>query len=135
MTLELKGNNSGVLCWQNLTLLFTILSRVSFSVNVCFHQDLNYNVVGWIDWNLCLDATGGPNWAKNFVDSPIIVFPEIDEFIKQPMFYAMGHFSKFIPRGSQRIKVVEHKSIFQSSVDNVAFLTPRNTVTVVLYNR
>ncbi|RVE40276.1 hypothetical protein evm_015074 [Chilo suppressalis] len=97
-------------------------------------QDLNYNVVGWIDWNLCLNVQGGPNWVENFVDSPIIVFPENKEFVKQPMFYALGHFSKFLPRGSQRIKVNQRTPPRSSPVDNVAFLTPRNTVVVVLYN-
>lgn len=97
--------------------------------------DLNHNVVGWIDWNLCLDVNGGPNWAKNFVDSPIIVFPENGEFVKQPMFYAIGHFSKFIPRGSVRIKVHERKRIFSKSIENVAFLTPHGTIVAVLYNR
>jgi glucosylceramidase len=27
--------------------------------------------VGWIDWNLCLDQRGGPNWINNYVDSPV----------------------------------------------------------------
>ncbi|KOB64974.1 Glucosylceramidase, partial [Operophtera brumata] len=67
-------------------------------------QDLNNFVVGWIDWNLCLDPTGGPNWADNFVDAPILVYGDRDEFIKQPMYYAMGHFAKFIQRGSRRIR-------------------------------
>lgn len=49
-------------------------------------------MVGWTDWNLCLDVNGGPNWVENFVDSPIIVNATLDEFYKQPMFYAMGHF-------------------------------------------
>lgn len=47
---------------------------------------------GWVDWNLALDQGGGPNWAKNFVDSPIIVNADDDEFYKQPMFYHIGHF-------------------------------------------
>ncbi|VVC91735.1 unnamed protein product [Leptidea sinapis] len=80
----------------------------------------------WIDWNLCLDEKGGPNWAYNFVDAPILVFPENDEFIKQPMFYAMGHFSKFIPRGSQRI-TVSARSI--ARISNVAFITPQGNIT------
>jgi len=51
-------------------------------------QDLNHWVSGWTDWNLALDEQGGPNWANNFVDSPIIVSRVTDEFYKQPMFYA-----------------------------------------------
>uniref|UniRef100_A0AAV2MCJ2 Glucosylceramidase n=1 Tax=Knipowitschia caucasica TaxID=637954 RepID=A0AAV2MCJ2_KNICA len=56
------------------------------------HKDLNHYVVGWTDWNLALDNTGGPNWVKNFVDSPIIVDAQNDIFYKQPSFYAMAHF-------------------------------------------
>uniref|UniRef100_A0A8R1DR70 Glucosylceramidase n=1 Tax=Caenorhabditis japonica TaxID=281687 RepID=A0A8R1DR70_CAEJA len=65
--------------------------------------DLNHYVTGWTDWNLCLDETGGPNWAYNVVDAPIIVNRTAQEFYKQPMFYAMGHFSKFLPRDSTRV--------------------------------
>ena len=56
------------------------------------HQDLNHWVTGWLDWNLALDMNGGPNWANNQVDSPIIVDAERDLFYKQPMFYHLGHF-------------------------------------------
>lgn len=55
-------------------------------------QDLNNYVTGWTDWNLALDMTGGPNWVKNFVDSPIIVDQSKDVFYKQPTFYSMAHF-------------------------------------------
>lgn len=35
-------------------------------------DDLNHWVTGWIDWNLVLDETGGPNYVNNFVDAAII---------------------------------------------------------------
>lgn len=63
-------------------------------------EDLNNWVTGWTDWNLALDMQGGPNWAENFVDAPIIVNRLKDEFYRQPMFYVLGHFSKFIPPDS-----------------------------------
>lgn len=56
-----------------------------------------------MDWNIALDQTGGPNWIDNYVDSPIIVNKEKDEFYKQPMFYIIGHFSKFLTNDSQII--------------------------------
>ncbi|VVC90447.1 unnamed protein product [Leptidea sinapis] len=93
-------------------------------------KDLNHNIVGWIDWNLCLDSRGGPNWAKNFVDSPIIVFADKQEFYKQPMYYALGHITKFVPKQSYRIAVETSKT----SVKSVAFVTPRNTTVIVMYN-
>lgn len=89
-------------------------------------------MVGWIDWNLCLSPTGGPNWANNFVDAPILVYGDDDEFIKQPMFYAMGHFSKFIPRGSQRIRI-RRRSII--TVENLAVIKTNNNIVIVLQNR
>ncbi|KAL4709324.1 hypothetical protein ACJJTC_007056 [Scirpophaga incertulas] len=95
-------------------------------------EDLNNFVVGWIDWNLCLDPEGGPNWADNFVDAAILVYAEKDEFIKQPMYYAMGHFSKFIPRGSRRV-AVRRRSIM--TLENLAVLNPRGNIVMVIQNR
>lgn len=66
--------------------------------------DLNNFVSGWTDWNMCLDEQGGPSWVGNFVDSPIIVNATADEFYKQPMFYAMGHFSKFFKADALRVQ-------------------------------
>ncbi|KAF2362207.1 Glycosyl hydrolase family 30 beta sandwich domain, partial [Trinorchestia longiramus] len=57
------------------------------------------------DWNLALDTVGGPHWPGGAMDSPIIVNAEADEFYKQPMHYALAHFSKFFPRGSVRVDV------------------------------
>ena len=51
---------------------------------------MNNWVTGWVDWNLVLDEKGGPNWAGNTVDSPIIVNSTVDEFYKQPVvFYSI----------------------------------------------
>ncbi|XP_015123147.1 lysosomal acid glucosylceramidase [Diachasma alloeum] len=93
-------------------------------------EDMNHWVTGWVDWNLALDKFGGPNWVNNPVDSPIIVQPETDEFFKQPLYYSIAHFSKFLPRGSTRIALSSH-----CEIKSVAFLTPNNEVVIVLYNR
>lgn len=95
-------------------------------------QDLNNWVSGWVDWNLVLDEHGGPNWADNFVDSPIIANATANEFYKQPMYYAMGHVSKYIPEGSRRIGLQMHS---QSAVEATAFLRPDAMITVVILNR
>ena len=52
-------------------------------------------ILGWTDWNIALDMQGGPNWAGNFVDAPIIVNEAEGEFYKQPMYYALGHISRY----------------------------------------
>jgi len=98
-------------------------------------EDLNNWSTGWVDWNLALDPTGGPNWSNNFVDSPIIVNATSDEFYKQPMYYALGHYSKYIPEDSVRIHLdIEHDGssrLFSAS----AFLRPDGMRTVVILNR
>ena len=64
-------------------------------------EDFNHETNAWIDWNLVLDLQGGPNWSKNFVDAPIIVDFKENKYIRQPMFYALAHFSKFIRPGNE----------------------------------
>ncbi|XP_037509141.1 lysosomal acid glucosylceramidase-like [Rhipicephalus sanguineus] len=102
-------------------------------------EDLNHGVGGWTDWNLVLNTEGGPNWVGNYVDSPIIVNATAEEFYKQPMYYAMGHFSKFIPRGSIRIfSSMEQNDIldiFGKELEHTAFLRPDSAVVVVVLNR
>lgn len=91
-------------------------------------QDLNHHIAAWVDWNLMLDLGGGPNYASNFVDSPIVA--NETEIFKQPTFYAMGHFSRFIIPGSVRVfGKSSHKF-----VKSTAFLRPDGYMAVVLYN-
>lgn len=59
-------------------------------------EDLKRGAAGWVDWNMALDLEAGPNWADNHCDSPVIVNKEKREFYKQPMYYALGHFSRFM---------------------------------------
>ena len=93
-------------------------------------QDLQHKVSGWVDWNIALDMRGGPNWQNNFADSPIIVNADKDEFYKQPMFYAMGHFSKFVVPGSRMVEIVNQTE----GIDTVAFLRPDNSAVAIFGN-
>lgn len=52
--------------------------------------------VGWIDWNLALNMSGGPTWSNNYLDSAVLVDKQRDLYYKNPMFYALGHLSRFI---------------------------------------
>ncbi|XP_070622696.1 lysosomal acid glucosylceramidase-like [Erythrolamprus reginae] len=103
-------------------------SKYSYSILT----NLNNYVTGWTDWNLVLDMEGGPNWSKNYVDSPVIVDKEKDIFYKQPMFYHMAHFSKFLPEGTQRIEIQKSASC---SLEFSAFLRPDGSAAVVVLNR
>ena len=93
-------------------------------------QDLRHKVSGWVDWNIALDTRGGPNWQDNRADSPIIVNASADEFYKQPMYYAMGHFSKFVVPGSKMIELINKPS----DIDMLTFLRPDNSIAALLGN-
>jgi glucosylceramidase len=67
--------------------------------------DLNNWAIGWVDWNLLLDHTGGPNHLGNNCDAPIILDESEKNFFIQPMYYAIQHFSKFVVPGSKRIQL------------------------------
>ncbi|CAH1102131.1 unnamed protein product [Psylliodes chrysocephalus] len=94
-------------------------------------QDMNHWVIGWIDWNLALDLKGGPNVFKNYVDASIIVNADKDEFYKQPMYYAIGHFAKFVPRDSLRI----YSTQCGTDVSQVAFIKPDGGIVIVILNK
>ena len=91
-------------------------------------EDFNHFVAGWVDWNLVLDEFGGPGYINNFVDAAIIAAG--DEIYKQPSFYGMGHFSRFIPEGSIRIKAKSSSKFIKT----VGFLRPDGYTVIVLYN-
>jgi glucosylceramidase len=95
-------------------------------------EDLNHWVTGWTDWNLALDLQGGPNWVSNFVDSPIIVDAAKQQFYKEPMYYAMGHFSKYIVPGSVWLGTRAQKD--NPLIELAAFHRPDNSIAVVIHN-
>ncbi|CAH0481893.1 unnamed protein product [Peronospora belbahrii] len=75
------------------------------------------------------------------VDAPILVDASNGaEFYKQPIYYFLGHFSKFVPAGSQRIKLslAAHAKNAQTFLvvvplhSIVTVILPRSTNTTVL---
>lgn len=66
-------------------------------------DDLNAGVVGWIDWNLLLDERGGPNHVGNFCFAPVHHDGPSGELVFTPSFYYLGHFSKFLRPGAERV--------------------------------
>lgn len=101
-----------------------------YTYTLIFKQDFEHSASGWIDWNLVLDPTGGPNYAQNYVDAPIIVNVTSGEIYKQPMFYGIGHFSRFITEGSIRIDVNSSNSMIRS----IGFKRPDGNVVLIFYN-
>jgi glucosylceramidase len=65
-------------------------------------QDLNHWTEGWIDWNLMLDTSGGPNHVGNFCSAPLLVDTQRDALLLQSSFHYIGHFARFIHPGARR---------------------------------
>ncbi len=93
--------------------------------------DFNNWCQGYIDWNLFLDNTGGPNHVNNLCDAPIIVdiFPQ--NLIKQSSYYYVGHFSKYVRPGSYRIGLDNSNENLQA----VAFKNVDNTIALIVLNQ
>jgi glucosylceramidase len=94
-------------------------------------NDLNRWTVGWIDWNLLLDTTGGPNHVGNFCSAPILADTATGELHYQSSYYAIGHFCRFVQPGAQRILCATS----HDALEGTAFINPSGQVVVVLLNR
>ncbi len=94
---------------------------------------MNHWTSAWVDWNLFLNTLGLPKWNDNKgFSSPVYINPEAKEAYKQSTFYALGHFSKFIPPNSHRI---EHK--LEKNIDKLYVLTiqrPDNATVLIAAN-
>ncbi|RCX20559.1 glucosylceramidase [Fontibacillus phaseoli] len=92
--------------------------------------DLNNWTEGYLDWNLVLDETGGPNHVNNLCDAPIIADTVNDNVIYNSSFYYIGHFSKFIKPGAVRIGLTSETSGLQMT----AFRNTDGSIAVVIQN-
>lgn len=93
-------------------------------------NDFNAGAVGWIDWNVLLDDTGGPNHVGNFCFAPIHADRKTGDLIYTPTYYYLGHFSKFIRPGAQRVSAVSSRS----DLETTSFLNPDNSLSTVVLN-
>jgi len=94
-------------------------------------NDLNRWTVGWIDWNLLLDETGGPNHAGNLCSAPILAQRADDALLHQSSYWAMGHFARFIQPGAQRVLCAASLQALECT----ALLNPDGTLVTVVLNR
>ena len=93
--------------------------------------DFNSGAVGWTDWNILLDETGGPNHVKNFCFAPMHADTRSGKLIYTNSYYYIGHFSKFIKPGAKRII----SSPSRSHLLTTAFKNEDGTVVVVVMNQ
>ncbi len=94
-------------------------------------NDFNNGTVGWTDWNILLDETGGPNHVENFCFAPLHGDTKTGELIYTPSYYYIGHFSKFIRPNAKRISTVSSRSHLLST----SFLNESGNIVTVVMNQ
>jgi glucosylceramidase len=94
-------------------------------------NDFNCGTVGWTDWNILVDETGGPNHVSNFCFAPVVGNTKTGELIFTNAFYYIGHFSKFIRPGAKRIISSSNRDLLETT----AFQNTDGKIVVVVLNR
>ncbi|MDF1697640.1 MAG: glycoside hydrolase family 30 protein [Saprospiraceae bacterium] len=94
-------------------------------------NDFNQGTVGWTDWNLMLDQTGGPNHVGNYCFAPIHGDTEAGDLIYTPTYYYIGHFSKFIRPNAKRVSTTSSRSHLLSS----SFINEDGSLVTVVMNQ
>lgn len=94
-------------------------------------NDLNRWTEAWVDWNLILDETGGPNHVGNYCSAPIIADTQTGDIRYQSSYFYIGQFSRFIRPDARRILCAKTLDALEAT----AFLNTDGTVVVVIMNR
>jgi glucosylceramidase len=94
-------------------------------------NDFNNGMVGFTDWNILLDETGGPNHVGNFCFAPVHGDTKTGKLIYTNAYYYIGHFSKFIKPGAKRII----SSSSRSQLLTTAFRNEDGKIVVIVMNQ
>ncbi|WP_282827807.1 glycoside hydrolase family 30 protein [Pelomonas sp. V22] len=94
-------------------------------------NDLNRWTVGWIDWNLLLDETGGPNHVSNLCSAPMLADRASGRLMPQPSFDYLGHFARFIKPGAERVLCAASRQ----DLECTAAVNPDGSLALVVLNR
>ena len=129
--------------WPDKNLMFTEGCAESFNPDMYNYwglgeeygrsmiNDFNNGTVGWTDWNILLDETGGPNHVGNFCFAPVHFNTKTGEIIYTNSYYYIGHFSRFIHPGAKRII----SSASRSQLLTTAFINEDGKVAVIVMNQ
>ena len=102
----------------------------SYGIEIC--ENFNNYETALCDWNLLLDQNGGPYHCRtaktegelfeNKEDgcyAPILYNTEKNELVVTPIYYYMGHFSKYVQRGAKRVATTKHnRNLYTCGFEN-----------------
>ena len=80
--------------------MYTPVHRYARDIIVGF----NHWLQGWIDWNIVLDAQGGPNHVGNFCGAPIMIDTDTGDVYYTPVYHVLAQLSRTIRPGDVAVK-------------------------------
>lgn len=92
--------------------------------------NLNEGMSVFLDWNLLLDETGGPNHVSNFCDAPFLYDRDEKRLEPREIYHYLSHFTHFIKPDSVRIGL----SRYTDKLEATAFENG-GEICVILLNR
>lgn len=98
-------------------------------------KNLEFGSVGWIDFNMALNLEGGPCLNDKFkADAAVVINTKMGVYYRNPVFYAIGHLSRYVKPGSIRVKINFISSAHMFAHQYIAFVTPDNYLIVLVMN-
>jgi glucosylceramidase len=94
-------------------------------------NDFNSGLMAYTDWNILLDETGGPNHVGNLCFAPVHYNTKTGELIYTPMFYYIGHFSKFVRPNAKRVST----TVSRSSLLSTSFINEDGKTATIVMNK
>jgi O-Glycosyl hydrolase len=94
-------------------------------------NDFNNGLVAYLDWNVLLDEKGGPNHVGNFCFAPVHFNTQTGEVTYTPMFYYIGHISKFVRPEAKRVSSTASRSALLTA----SFLNNDGKMATVVMNQ
>lgn len=93
--------------------------------------DVTSGSTGWVDWNMILSSTGGPNLSSNWCYAGVLINTSAKTYQLTSLYYYMAQFSKYVKTGAVRIGC----SATGSSVPTVmAFKNPDSSYVAIVHN-
>ncbi len=93
--------------------------------------DLNHGISAFIDWNLLLDETGGPNYVGNYCLAPFLYDTRKKKLMPHLISRYFEHFAHAVRPGAVRIAATR----YGEDTEVTAWKQPDGTLTGVLINR
>ena len=106
-------------------------SNMAWNIENVFISSINYFAKGVLMWNLALDDNDGPTNGGCMNCRGVITIHEDGTYTRNEEYYFIGHFSKFVNRGAERIKLESSRTDLIAT----AFKNPNGELVVVMHNK